>query len=463
MHVFFQSYPRTKLPRHTRYIEDNSYDSFKSKHDAELLQAEDELWNQISKRALDTQKQVPAKKPSKIVIDLNINKFSDKKPNDAQNDVKDEKDIKGNKEVQPVHDSVNKIENDNHDSIKNNVNAFNKVKQPVPNNNANNPSDNKNVNAADKAGKPVGPKDNKDVKIIIQYFIYTFQDARNEHKVTTFKPTPILHEHLEDPVSSYNGNMSVHSPNPMAFLPVAGAKIYMMSAFEGFSIINKTSGQPNVTDDRMSFYDINTNKYDKADKALVGQKHIGINAWLVYDLVQENLTCCVLLKNKSVISYLSTQRIAWYMCKKQPLMATKVFCPIPDRVPFGEEPVGILLAPPALGCYSRIFMKIEHAKKREQYSLAICAKLAYGELSAHRVIEWMETQRYLGVDKVIYYFYNLNKETMKVLKHYMKEGFVDLLPFDIPQPGMNDNFIIHLLQNSPDNRGIITQSNIRCL
>lgn len=229
MHIIFQSYPKPKLSRHTRYTEDKSYNSIESEHNAGLLHAEDELWHQMGKRAVDTQKHVPFKKPSKIVIDLNINKFSDKKSNDAQSDEEVGKEIKGNKEVQSVHDNDNNIPNDNHDSINNNVNAVNKVKQPVPNNYANNPSDNKNVNAADRAGKPVARKDNKDVKIIIQYFIYTFKDVRNEHKAITFKPTPILHEHLEDPVSSYNGNMSIHSPNPMAFLPVSGAKIYNVS------------------------------------------------------------------------------------------------------------------------------------------------------------------------------------------------------------------------------------------
>lgn len=321
--------------------------------------------------------------------------------------------------------------------------AYHKLREMVirePDNevNKNNHDQNKENTHDEVAREPliINPDTvNKDKGLHVQYFIFTFKDNMADHKIETFKPTPLLFEHIDNPKSSYNGNMSVHNPNPTAYLTVTGTKIHIMSAFEGYSFINTASGYSNVTDDRSSFYDTSKGKLEKPEKSLVVQKHIVVNTWLEYDLMSENLRCCILLKNNRVASYISSQRIVWYMCKKQPLMSAKVFCSVPHHVSADEQPIGAVVVPPSFGCYSRIFMNIERVRTQDPFSVAICAKIGYGELSPHRVIEWLETQRYLGVDKIVYYFYNLNTETMNVWKAYAKEGFVDLLPFDIPQPG----------------------------
>ena len=62
--------------------------------------------------------------------------------------------------------------------------------------------------------------------------------------------------------------------------------------------------------------------------------------------------------------------------------------------------------------------------------LALCNKGAYGNISAELIIEWMETYRYLGVDKVVTYFLkDLNVAAKKVLLYYSDIGFVELYEF----------------------------------
>lgn len=75
-----------------------------------------------------------------------------------------------------------------------------------------------------------------------------------------------------------------------------------------------------------------------------------------------------------------------------------------------------------------------------QNSIAVCSKIAYGSLEAKKLVEWFETQSYLGVQKVISYVYHLNEDALNVLKYYEKLGMVDILPFGFPQSGTFHSF-----------------------
>ena len=62
--------------------------------------------------------------------------------------------------------------------------------------------------------------------------------------------------------------------------------------------------------------------------------------------------------------------------------------------------------------------------------LALGTQLAYGNISAEIIIEWMETYKYLGVNKVVTYYYkDLNENALKVLKYYHDSEFLDLYYF----------------------------------
>ena len=59
--------------------------------------------------------------------------------------------------------------------------------------------------------------------------------------------------------------------------------------------------------------------------------------------------------------------------------------------------------------------------------IAIGTKTAFGSINPEQIIEWMETYRYIGVDKVVsYYVKILNADALKVLKYYESTGFLDL-------------------------------------
>ena len=61
----------------------------------------------------------------------------------------------------------------------------------------------------------------------------------------------------------------------------------------------------------------------------------------------------------------------------------------------------------------------------ETKGLAICLNTIYNQTSVWSLAEWMETQRLMGVDKVILYGYkNLSYNVLRLVKHYQKIGFL---------------------------------------
>ena len=73
--------------------------------------------------------------------------------------------------------------------------------------------------------------------------------------------------------------------------------------------------------------------------------------------------------------------------------------------------------------------------------LALCTKLIYGKRSAELVIEFMETYKYLGVDKVVTYMLDdLNEDARKVLDYYVSTGMLDVYYFEPANSGTNGRF-----------------------
>ncbi|XP_050419047.2 uncharacterized protein LOC126832335 [Patella vulgata] len=64
--------------------------------------------------------------------------------------------------------------------------------------------------------------------------------------------------------------------------------------------------------------------------------------------------------------------------------------------------------------------------------LAVCAGVAYGRLVPERLTEWFELQKILGVEKVVTFTYNLDRDSMKVLKYYENDGILQIIPYNIP-------------------------------
>ena len=74
-------------------------------------------------------------------------------------------------------------------------------------------------------------------------------------------------------------------------------------------------------------------------------------------------------------------------------------------------------------------------KSTSEFSMAICAKIAYGDLNTVLTIEWMEYNKAMGVEKVLAYNYNLTQRALTVFWFYEKTGFLELRKFDLPNQG----------------------------
>ena len=63
-------------------------------------------------------------------------------------------------------------------------------------------------------------------------------------------------------------------------------------------------------------------------------------------------------------------------------------------------------------------------------TLAVCVKAAIGNLNEMRLIEWIEFQRLLGINKIAIYDSAVTGQAINVLDYYTKQGLVDQLPFN---------------------------------
>ena len=226
-----------------------------------------------------------------------------------------------------------------------------------------------------------------------------------------------LYRHPAKMSSSFNGDIKVHQLNPGAFSIASHKRIYIMSVF-GRNLIQLVRGKT---------------RFKQPDPGTEVRKIVQVG-WLNYDYFNSTLLCCLLLGNDSIVSFVNEKRMLWTQINKQPLMATKFFCNVP-RVLYGVKVKGSSMSLPGEMCQGKKFMAVEFLNQKPEESIAVCAKISYGQVSAQRLIEWLEIQKYMGVDKVLMYFYNLNEEAMRVLLAYNRDGFVELLPFDYPDAG----------------------------
>ena len=104
-----------------------------------------------------------------------------------------------------------------------------------------------------------------------------------------------------------------------------------------------------------------------------------------------------------------------------------VTCPNPKQ---GMVPTGVALKILDIPCSSGYITYLVpfYPRKEPGTTLALGTKIAHGNVSAELLIEWMETYKFLGVDKVVtYYVGDLEPSALKVLQYYASEGsFLDL-------------------------------------
>ena len=73
--------------------------------------------------------------------------------------------------------------------------------------------------------------------------------------------------------------------------------------------------------------------------------------------------------------------------------------------------------------------------------VAMCLNSIYNHRSPRAIIEWMEVQRLMKVDKVyLYGYHNVSKNVEKVLKYYQGLGVLEILPFNHNWPQFHETF-----------------------
>ncbi len=81
-------------------------------------------------------------------------------------------------------------------------------------------------------------------------------------------------------------------------------------------------------------------------------------------------------------------------------------------------------------------------KGRVNTPIGICMKTLYyfqTQQDVYNVIECMELQKIFGYSKIFLYgISNYSKEMKSVIEYYQKEGFVDVQPWNLPVPSVNE-------------------------
>ena len=96
---------------------------------------------------------------------------------------------------------------------------------------------------------------------------------------------------------------------------------------------------------------------------------------------------------------------------------------------------------------------------------AICLNTIYNQASEWSLAEWMETQRLMGVNKVILYGYkNVSHSVLELIKYYQKIGFLHVQSWNLVWPLIHDIHDTPLssqfdLEGVPDSSSLFSSNN----
>ena len=162
-----------------------------------------------------------------------------------------------------------------------------------------------------------------------------------------------------------------------------------------------------------------------------------VKVYAVIDMRQydsANISCCLMYKTSEIKTDIRKEypiNILKYKIDSV-LRGHHFTCPN-VRHGSGALPIGVGLTLHKLNCsHDQVaFVQPYEPLKEINTKLAIGTKLAFGTISAEMIIEWMETYKYLGVDKVVTYYVDkgrnkINENAFKVLRYYASTEILDL-------------------------------------
>ena len=174
---------------------------------------------------------------------------------------------------------------------------------------------------------------------------------------------------------------------------------------------------------------------------------IALNLWEEQVYKHRNMFCCFVSKDGWIHKIPVTRKS---MFLNHSLTAVQVFCEAEKnaQLKINTRPVGVTLTYDIDVCPTDIsnYATVQYTRPcLLEVCMAICTKIAYGYLNPEMVVEWMEYYKYMGVNHVVVFTFNLAADALTVLKFYEKQDFVEVLPFDFPAKG-NSPCLTHLSQ-----------------
>ena len=146
-----------------------------------------------------------------------------------------------------------------------------------------------------------------------------------------------------------------------------------------------------------------------------------IHAWQYKAIKGSDVTCCMLLNNRSILSIAGSMVIPLTFLPLTKLKARRYICPL-DIDLNKIKCVSVRINNPTCIKNESFYIKPTILRKSGNCNIGVCAKFAYGSMDAKKLIEWFEVNRLLGVDKVCIHTYKLNNLAMKVLEYYESIG-----------------------------------------
>ncbi|XP_046550211.1 uncharacterized protein LOC124260022 isoform X5 [Haliotis rubra] len=163
--------------------------------------------------------------------------------------------------------------------------------------------------------------------------------------------------------------------------------------------------------------------YERQDQSQKSRLNIYLNTM---DGSRVQLNCCIFIRNQT---RLRTQAKEVYRYGGNAhFHPTKYSC----SVPAGTDVVNVSLTPSTCSNNMSNYVPI---RKPAQVpgGLAICAKTIFGEsLRPQRLVEWIEIQKLLGVDKILIFDLDCPENIRKILNYYTRQGIVEVQPHKLP-------------------------------
>lgn len=191
------------------------------------------------------------------------------------------------------------------------------------------------------------------------------------------------------------------------------------------------------------FSAIFVNLSDPAKRFYHHNKVIAVQGWEHISSSRNTFLCCIVLHNETEFCVNVVKKT--FSDFNVPLNSASCVCP----VNFNQSEIRSLTIISQLAlekilkqwgsvfkAYPNHYIAITPVMYGKDGGLAICSQITYGDTDASMLVEWFETQKLLGIDKIMTHTYQLNSEAMQVLEHYESEGYLLLVKdFEFPEKG----------------------------